>query len=121
MLVSRHDLFGKKLSRSTAIIVTDLQSDMEASLRDARTTIADLERQVATLRKQKSEDSQSARDSQDLRKQLDELKDRNTALEEQLIEYTKTIQDHSKVGFGLLQCVAAKVILTPCVCRPFRR
>ena len=52
---------------------------------------------MAALRKQKSEDLQSARDSKDLRKQLDEMKDRNTALEQQMMEYTTTIQDQTKV------------------------
>lgn len=74
-----------------------LQSDTEASLRDAHTTIADLERQVATLRRQKNEESQVAKDSRELRKQLDEVKDRNTALEQQMMEYSSTIQDQAKV------------------------
>lgn len=66
-------------------------------MRDARNTIADLERQMAMLRRQKAEESQSARDSQDLRKQLNEMKDRNTALEQQMMEYSVTIQDQAKV------------------------
>ena len=37
------------------------QSDIEASLRDARSTIAELERQAATLRRQKSEESQATK------------------------------------------------------------
>ena len=74
-----------------------LQSDTEASLRDARNTIAELERQMAVLRRQKAEESQSARESQDLRKQLDEMKDRNTALEQQMMEYSSTVQDQAKV------------------------
>ena len=74
-----------------------LQSDIEASLRDARSTIAELERQVATLRRQKSEESKTTKESRDLRKQLDEMKDRNTALEQQMMEYSTTVQDQAKV------------------------
>ena len=75
------------------------QSDIEASLRDARSTIAELERQVATLRRQKLEESQATKETRDLRKQLDEMKDRNTALEQQMMEYSTTVQDQAKVGF----------------------
>ena len=78
-------------------MIVAFQSDVEASLRDARNTIADLERQVAALRRQKNEDSQSAKDSREMRKQLDEMKDRNTALEQQMLEYGNTIQDQAKV------------------------
>ena len=74
-----------------------LQSDIEASLRDARSTIAELERQMVTLRRQKSEESQTTKESRDLRKQLDEMKDRNTALEQQMMEYSNTVQDQTKV------------------------
>lgn len=74
-----------------------LQSDTEASLRDAHNTVANLERQMAALRRQKAEESQSARETQDLRKQLNEMKDRNTALEQQMMEYTSTVQDQAKV------------------------
>jgi cell division protein FtsB len=76
-----------------------LQSDIEASLRDAHSTIAELERQVATLRRQKSEESHATKETQDLRKQLDVMKDRNTALEQQMMEYSTTVQDQAKVGF----------------------
>ena len=72
------------------------QSDIEASLRDARSTIAELERQVVTLRRQKSEESQTTKES-DLHKQLDEMKDRNTALEQQMMEYSNIVQDQTKV------------------------
>ena len=74
-----------------------LQSDIEASLRDARRTIAELE---STLRRQKSEESHTTKESRDLRKQLDEMKDRNTALEQQMMEYTTTVQDQAKVHIG---------------------
>lgn len=77
-----------------------LQSDIEASLRDARSTIGELERQVATLRRQKSEGSQATKETRDLRKQLDEVKDRNTALEQQMMEYSATVQDQAKVGLS---------------------
>ena len=75
-----------------------LQSDIEASLRDARSTIAELERQVATLRRQKSEESKTTKENRDLRKRLDEVKDRNTALEQQMMEYSTTVQDQAKVN-----------------------
>ena len=52
---------------------------------------------MAALRRQKNEESQSAKDSRDLKKQLDELKDRNTALEQQMMEYSTTVQDQAKV------------------------
>lgn len=89
-----------------------LQSDTEASLRDAHITIAELERQMVALRRQKAEESQSARESQDLRKQLNEMKDRNTALEQQMMEYNRTVQDQDKVRHGLLQ--VTKSSLTAC-------
>lgn len=76
-----------------------MQSDVEASLRDAHSTIAELERQMATLRRQKSEESHATKETQDLRKQLDVMKDRNTALEQQMMEYSTTVQDQAKVGF----------------------
>lgn len=78
-------------------MVHSLQSDTEASLRDAHNTIAELEKQMAVLRRQKAEESHSARESQDLRKQLNEMKDRNTALEQQMMEYSSTVQEQSKV------------------------
>ena len=66
-------------------------------MRDAHATIADLERQVATLRRLKNEESQISKDRRELHKQLDEMKDRNTALEQQMMEYSSTIQDQAKV------------------------
>ena len=68
-------------------------------MRDAHSTIIELERQMATLRKQKLEESHATKETQDLRKQLDEMKDRNTALEQQMMEYSTTVQDQAKVGF----------------------
>lgn len=68
-------------------------------MRDAHSTIAELERQMATLRRQKSEESHATKETQDLRKQLDVMKDRNTALEQQMMEYSTTVQDQAKVGF----------------------
>ena len=76
-----------------------LQSDTEASLRDAHSTISEFEREIATLRRQKSEGSQAIKESRDLRRQLDEMKDRNTALEQQMMEYSTTVEDQAKVNY----------------------
>ena len=77
-----------------------MQSDVEVSLRDAHSTIVELERQMATLRKETElEEAHATKETQDLHKQLDEMKDRNTALEQQMMEYSTTVQDQAKVGF----------------------
>ena len=78
-----------------------MQNDTEASLRDARNTISELKRQIATLRRQKSEESQATKENRDLCKQLDEMKDRNTALEQQMMEYSTTVEDQAKVNVYL--------------------
>ena len=80
------------------VVSVSIQTDIEASLRDARSTIAELERQVATLRRQKSEESQTTKESRDIRKQLDVMKDRNTALEQQMMEYSTTVHHQAKVS-----------------------
>ena len=76
-----------------------LQSDIEASLRDSHSTIAELERKIATLKKEKSVESSTSMEARDLRKQLDELKDQNTALQQQMMEYSTTIRDQAKVWY----------------------
>lgn len=44
-----------------------------------------------------NEGSQATRGKQEVEKELVELKDRNTALEQQMMEYVETIKDQSKV------------------------
>ena len=41
--------------------------------------------------------SQATRDKQEAARELVELKDRNTALEQQMMEYIETIKDQNKV------------------------
>ena len=52
---------------------------------------------MSSLRRQKQEAATSTQSSSDLQRQLSEMKDRNTALEQQLMEYAGTITDQSKV------------------------
>ena len=88
-----------------------LQSDTEASLRDAHSTISKLEKEIATLRRQKSEGSQATKESRDLRRQLDEMKDRNTALEQQMMEYSTTVEDQTKVNYTYYAVITVGPVL----------
>ncbi len=82
--------------------------------------IAHLKLEMATLNMEKNEavtnqsqlqqtfdlerqESASGRIS--LERELQELKDRNTALEHQLVEYAKTINDQSKVYIRIVSCM----------------
>ena len=49
------------------------------------------------MKGQQSEAMTASRNSSELERQLSELKDRNTALEQQLVEYAGTISDQTKV------------------------
>ena len=67
------------------------------ALQDAQEQITRLEAEVSSLRREKQVAATSTHSSSDLQRQLSEMKDRNTALEQQLMEYAGTITDQSKV------------------------
>ena len=72
-----------------------------AQLESAQETITQLESQLNTLKRQRSRESQMGREAQtarDLEKELNEVKDRNAALQSQLTEYAGVISDQSKVS-----------------------
>jgi len=66
----------------------------------------ELEQELATVKREKGETAPTT--GSDVQKELSEMKDRNTALEQQLEEYAGTITDQSKVCVLLillnLQC-----------------
>ena len=73
-----------------------MQSDIEASLRDAHSTIAELERQMATLRKQTElEEAHATKETQDLHKQLDEMK---AQLEAVIQERNELLQNQERMN-----------------------
>lgn len=73
-----------------------MQGDNTQALQEAQDQITILRQEVDTLRREKDTNNTSS-GSAELEKELQELKDRNTALEHQLMEYAGTISDQSKV------------------------
>ena len=67
------------------------------ALQEAQEQITRLEVEVSSLRREKQVAATSTHSLSDLQRQLSEMKDRNTALEQQLMEYAGTITDQSKV------------------------
>ena len=75
-----------------------MQSNVEASLRDAHRTIAELERQMATLRKQTElEEAHTTKETQDLhiKQPIDEIK---ALLEAVIQERNELLQNQERVN-----------------------
>ncbi len=85
-----------KLLPITHGLPTFMQGDNTQALQEAQDQITILRQEVDTLRREKDTNNTSS-GSAELEKELQELKDRNTALEHQLMEYAGTISDQSKV------------------------